>query len=206
MLPFDRAVGETDLDADPDPPPASSRRVCGTACEWWPPRPSTILAALLVGCSLFLMNGVDAEFALNLSGLYGWPFTYRDDPAGVAAASGPRSFHTLALMADLAIALVLLAASCVTTQMAACLLVRKPRVTLRVLGLVVAGTALFLAAYRLRENFLSYVLHGGFYYSVASLMVLVACWVFHLELPAVEEPAQDDSRTGDRVPVQEGSP
>ncbi len=155
---------------------------------YWPPRPTTIVAALLVGCSLFWMTFIDREFAWNLSELYGWPFRYQfTGPNDPGPPSGP---YAAALVADLAVSLALLAAACVTTQLAACMLVRSPRITLRILGFAVAVIALFLAGCRLKDSFLADVLRTGFYYSVASLTVLVACVLLRLELPRRDEAEQ----------------
>ncbi len=92
------------------------------------------------------------------------------------------------MAADLVISAALLASACVTTQVAACLLVRSPRLTVRILGLAVAAVAMLLAACRWKEDYLAYFLYTGFYYSVASLVVLVVSVLFHLELPSCEDP------------------
>jgi hypothetical protein len=153
---------------------------------YWPPRPTTIVAALLVGSSLYWMAFVDPDFARNLSDLYGWPFSFRlaapNEPLGGLSAA--------ALAADLVIALALLASACATTQVAACLLVRSPRITLRIVGFAIAVIAMFLAGCRLNDNFLADVFYTGFYYSVASLVVLVACGLLRLELPRRDETEQ----------------
>jgi hypothetical protein len=153
--------------------------------EYWPPRLSTVIAALFVGGSLFFINFVDVNFAQNLSDLYGWPFshhyTHHYTPPRHLAPS--RAFAIAAMAADLVILALLLASACVTTQVAACLLVRTPRLTVRILILVVFVTAMLLAAYRWKEDYLTFVLYGGFYYSVASLIVLLLSLLLRLELP-----------------------
>jgi hypothetical protein len=70
------------------------------------------------------------DFARNLSDLYGWPFFYRL----AAPNEPPGGSYVVALAADLAIALALLASACATTQVAACPLVRSARNTLRIIG------------------------------------------------------------------------
>src|SRR5262245_59313349 len=155
----------------------------------WPPRPSTVVAALFVGCSLFWMTFIDREFARNLSEGYGWPFHYHfEGPNDHPGPSG--SFYLAALATDLAIAVALLASACATTQIAACSLVRSSRFTLRIVGFVIAVIAMFLAACRLKETFLTCVLYTGFYYGLASLIVLVACLLLRLELPLQDDPEQ----------------
>jgi hypothetical protein len=155
---------------------------------FWPPRLSTVVTAVIVGSSLFWMTFIDADFARNLSEGYGWPFRYQ--LAGPNGPGPPGGFYLAALVADLAVSVALLASACATTQIAACLLVRSPRFTLRILAFVVAVIALFLAGCRLRETFLADVFHTVFYYSVASLVALVVCLLLHLELPRRDDPEQ----------------
>jgi hypothetical protein len=156
---------------------------------FWPPRPSTVVAAVLVGCSLFWMAFIDREFARNLSEGYGWPFHYHFEGPNDPGPSG--GFYAAAMAADLAIAVALLASACATTQIAACSLVRSPRLTLRILGFVIAVIAMFLAACRLKETFLACVFYTGFYYGLASLIVLLVCLLLRLELPPRDDPEQE---------------
>jgi hypothetical protein len=146
-----------------------------------PLRLSTVIAALFVGSSLFFINFVDVDFAQNLSEMYGWPFSHRFRPAGPPVPS------TAAMAADLAISVLLLASACLTTQVAACLLVRSPRLTVRILTIGVLITAILLAASRWKNHYISYVLYGGFYYSVASFIVLALSVLLRLELPGFED-------------------
>jgi hypothetical protein len=146
-----------------------------------PLRLSTVIAALFVGFSLFFINFVDVDFAQNLSEMYGWPFSHHFQHA---SPPGPSS---AAVAADLVISVLLLASACVTTQVAACLLVRSPRLTIRILSIGVLITAMLLAASRWRNHYFSYVLYGGFYYSVASSIVLVLSVLLRLELPRFED-------------------
>ena len=156
---------------------------------YWPPRPAMVVAGLLVGSSLFWMAFVDRDFARDLSDLYGWPFCYRLARSARSGWSG--LLLAAALVADLGVSLALLASACATTQIAACLLVRSPRITLRIVGFVVAVIALFLAGCRLNKIFLTDVFRISFYYSVASLIALVICLLFGLELPR-----RDDAEPG----------
>jgi hypothetical protein len=151
--------------------------------EYWPPRLSTVVAALFVGSSLFFIIFVDVDFYQ-----YGWPLSHHLTPRTSPASSG--SVSVAALAADLVISAALLASACVTTQVAACLLVRSPRLTVRILGFVVIVIAMLLAACRWKANYFTYVLYGGFFYSVASLAVLVVSVLLRLELPRVEDPEQ----------------
>jgi hypothetical protein len=152
----------------------------------WPPRLSTVIAGLFVGSSLFFVNFVDVEFAQNLSDMYGWPFSHHFQPVQNLGPSNA------AAVADLVISVLLLASACVTTQMAACLLVRSPRLTVRILTIGVLIAAMLLAASRWKNNYLSYVLYGGFYYSVASFIVLILSVLLHLELPRFEDRSPRD--------------
>jgi hypothetical protein len=149
--------------------------------RYGPLRLSTIIAGLFVGSSLFFINFVDLDFAQNLSDMYGWPFRHHFRPV-----QNPGSSNAAAA-ADLVISVLLLASACVTTQVAACLLVRSPRLTVRILTIGVLITAMLLAASRWKHNYFSYVLYGGFYYSVASLIVLVLSVLLRLELPRFED-------------------
>jgi hypothetical protein len=147
---------------------------------YWPPRPATVVAALVVASSLYWMTFVDQDFARNLSKWYGWPFRYHFmDPRDAGPA---RIFYTAALAADLAISVALLASACAVTQIAAHLLVRSPRLTLRIIGFLIVAIALLLAGYRWKVTFLV-VFSSGFFYSLVSLIVLVVCLLLHLELP-----------------------
>jgi hypothetical protein len=152
-----------------------------------PPRLATVIAALFVGSSLFFINFVDVDFARNLSDLYGWPFGHRPRAPRTPDLSGVQAAAVLG--ADLLISAILLASACATTQVAACLLVRSPRLTVRILSIGVLVTAMLLAASRWKEGYFIYVLYGGFYYSVASLIVLILSVLLRLELPRVEDPA-----------------
>lgn len=178
MFQVDRQVAEFEPDDDAAPHREHS------PYPSWPPRPATVVAAMFVGSSLFFINFVDIDFAGNLSDLYGWPLSHRHPPANPIPAS--RALAAATLVADLFISAILLASACVTTQVGACLLVRSPRLTVRVLVFVIAATAMLLAVGRWKQNFLTYFLYTGFYYSVASLIVLVVSVLFRLELPTVE--------------------
>jgi hypothetical protein len=147
---------------------------------YWPPRPATVVAALVVASSLYWMSFVDQEFARNLSKGYGWPFRYHFMDRGQAGPAGV--FYTAALAADLAISVALLASACAITQIAAHLLVRSPRLTLRIIGFTIVVIALLLAGCRWKVTF-RVVFSSGFFYSVVSLIVLVVCLLLHLELP-----------------------
>jgi hypothetical protein len=182
MLQLDRPVAQVERSDEVGPQRARS------LYPYWPPRPSTAVAAVLVGCSLFWMTFIDQDFARNLSEGYGWPFHYHFEGPNDPGPSG--GFYIAALAADLAIAVALLASACATTQIAACSLVRSPRFTLRILGFVIAVIALFLAACRLKETFLICVFYTGFYYGLASLIVLVVCLLLRLELPLRDDAEQ----------------
>jgi hypothetical protein len=166
---------------DAAPPEGAVLGLVRPRTEYWPPRPSTIIAAVIVGASLIWMNFVEPDLARGLSDRYGWPFAYR---LTSSRPTGPsRALYAAALGADLMISAALLASAFVTTQLMACLLVKSPRVTVRLLGQVVVASALFLAGCRLRENFLAYFLIIGFCYGLASFIVLVTCLLLRLELP-----------------------
>ncbi len=85
MSPLDPVVVEVEPSGESDPQPDRRPPPC------WPPRPATIVAALFVGSSLFFMNLIDADFVMNLSEQYGWPFRYHfsapDHPAFIGGAS-----------------------------------------------------------------------------------------------------------------------
>jgi hypothetical protein len=180
MSPLDPAVVEVEPSGESDPQP--DRR----PPPYWPPRPATVVAALFVGSSLVFINLVDADFARNLSELYGWPFRFHFLTPDPSRSSW--GFYFAALAADLVISAALLASACATTQVAACLLVRSPRLTVRILSLAVAAVAMLLAACRWKEDYLAYFLYTGFYYSVASLVVLATSVLLRLELPNCEDP------------------
>ena len=155
---------------------------------YWPPRPATVVAALVVASSLYWMTFVDQDFARNLSDLYGWPFRYHFMDPREAGPAGV--FYTAALAADLAILVAMLASACAITQIVACLLVRSPRLTLRIVGHLIAVIALLLAGWRLKAALLIDLFYSGFFYSLASLIVLVVCLLLHLELPERDDPEQ----------------
>ena len=119
MPPLDPVVVEVEPFGESDPQPDRHLPPC------WPPRPATVVAALFVGSSLVFINLIDADFARNLSELYGWPFRFHFSAPDPPRSSG--GFYLAALAADLVISAALLVSACVTTQVAACLLVRSPR-------------------------------------------------------------------------------
>lgn len=181
MSPGDRPLADTAVSAEDLPEPERPR------VEYWPPRPSTVVAALVVGASLIWMNldRVGRDFAMYFAERYGWPFSYR---LTVSQDPGPSGalFAAAAMAADLVVWAALLASACATTQIAAYLLVRSPRLNVRHLGLWVFTIALFLAGCRLKEGFLIHSFLVGFYYGLASLIVLGACLLLRLELPIRE--------------------
>jgi cation transport ATPase len=153
--------------------------------DWWAPRPSTILTAVLVGSSLFVYETMD----LNISTQphrYGWPVTYRVRPWNPSTPSPPLDVNALA--ADIAIAAALLASSCVTTQLAASRLVKSSRLTLRSMVLLITAIALFLAMWRLVEGLpLLLMLVAGLFYALASpillILILLLRWIENLAQP-----------------------
>jgi hypothetical protein len=180
-------VDRTLVEAAPSDDVGSDR--CRSLYPLWPPRPATIGATLFVALSLFWIIFIDWEVAGSLSALYGWPFHYRFSAHGPTPSSG--TFYAAALAADLVVMVALLASTYVTTQIGACLLVRSPRLTLRAIGASVIALALILAGCR-REAFLWDLFRTGFYYSLASFSVMLACVLFRLELPKVDDREQPE--------------
>jgi hypothetical protein len=185
MFPGDRHLvdGTTPVGTAPD------RLRLRAAC--WPPRPSAVVAALIVGASLLWINLLEPDFGRFLSEHYGWPFTYRW--ASSPRPGWSRALHAAALSADLMISAALLASAYATTQLMARLLVRSPRVTVGFLGQTVVVIGLLLAGCRLREDFLDHFFSVGFCYGVASFVALVTCLLLRLELPRRDAPEGGDS-------------
>jgi hypothetical protein len=157
-------------------------------CGWWVPRLPTIFAAVLVGYSLFVMVFLDQNVGKPPAARYGWPFTYR-----VVQHYGlhpPLRLGTGALAADLVIAAALLASSCFTTQVAACLLMRSTCIKLRSACCVVAALALCFAACKFRPIVLVLALYVGYYYSLASPILPILMMLMRLELPKCDRPEQ----------------
>jgi hypothetical protein len=154
---------------------------------------------MIVGSSLIWMNlGAGGELASFLAARYGWPFSYHlwlSPHPGTAGAL----IAAAAMAADLVISAALLAAACATTQIAAVLLAPSPRVNVRHLVLWVFLMSLFLAACRLKVDFLIHSLLAGFCYGLASLIALALCLLLRMELP-LRDASEQGGKALDRRP------
>jgi hypothetical protein len=125
--------------------------------DWWIPRPSTILIAIVVGPALGVAFSINPIVFGQLTGDEAPP-----PPIGRGA-----------ITPGYVIAVALLASACLTTQILACRFVESPRWTIRSSCLWIAVVALFLALWRSESSLLLPVLMAALGYAVASPMVLV---------------------------------